>query len=71
MDGVTGSGSGWESVGVRLGRTGGEGMVGLALGSGWAGGSGLGSAGFCGSVGRSVVDKVVGSYSGGEGDVGD
>lgn len=44
MGGVTGSGLGWKSVGVGVGKVGGK----VGLGSGWAGGSRLPSVVFSG-----------------------
>lgn len=67
MDGVTGSGSGWESVGVGV-----ESLVGeVGLGSDWTGGSGLPSVVSGNTGGKSVGETEVGSSSGVGGEVGE
>lgn len=66
--GVTGSGSGWESVGLEEGMTGVE--VGLVVVSGMAAGFRL-SVGLGGSVGESVEEEAVGSSSEEEGEEGE
>lgn len=64
--GVTGSGSGWESVGLEEGMMGVE--VGNAVGSGLAGGSRLSLVGLGESVGGLVGEEEVGSSVEGEGE---